>query len=104
MQPDLRRTSPNSGLVTSMLRPTSRPVRSTHGYDITDHLLLNPELGAEQDYRDMSAAFAAAGLGQILDFVPNHMGVGGADSPLWLDVLEWGPESDHAGWFDIDWD
>jgi len=77
---------------------------STHGYDITDHLLLNPELGAEQDYRDMSAAFAAAGLGQILDFVPNHMGVGGADNPLWLDVLEWGPESDHAGWFDIDWD
>ena len=64
---------------------------STHGYDITDHLLLNPELGAEQDYRDMSAAFAAAGLGQILDFVPNHMGVGGADNPLWLDVLEWGP-------------
>ncbi|MGA2638871.1 malto-oligosyltrehalose synthase [Methylocella sp.] len=77
---------------------------STHGYDITDHLLLNPELGAEQDFRDMSAAFAAAGLGQILDFVPNHMGVGGADNPLWLDVLEWGPESDHAGWFDIDWD
>jgi (1->4)-alpha-D-glucan 1-alpha-D-glucosylmutase len=77
---------------------------STHGYDITDHLLLNPELGAEKDYRDMSAAFAAAGLGQILDFVPNHMGVGGADNPLWLDVLEWGPESDHAGWFDIDWD
>ena len=32
------------------------------------------------------------------------MGVGGADNPLWLDVLEWGPESDHAGWFDIDWD
>ena len=52
----------------------------------------------------MSAAFAAAGLGQILDFVPNHMGVGGADNPLWLDILEWGPESDHAGWFDIDWD
>src|SRR5262249_22523417 len=44
------------------------------------------------------------GLRQILDFVPNHMGVGGADNPLWLDVLEWGPDSPYAGWFDIDWD
>ncbi len=77
---------------------------STHGYDITDHHLLNPELGSEADFRAMTAAFAANGLGQILDFVPNHMGVGGADNPLWLDVLEWGAESDHAGWFDIDWD
>ena len=32
------------------------------------------------------------------------MGVGGADNPLWLDVLEWGPDSAYAGWFDIDWD
>ena len=40
----------------------------------------------------------------MLDFVPNHMGVGGADNPWWLDVLEWGPDSEYAGWFDIDWD
>ena len=52
----------------------------------------------------MVAAFRRHGLGQILDFVPNHMGVGGADNPLWLDVLEWGPDSEYAGWFDIDWD
>ncbi len=77
---------------------------STHGYDITDHLALNPELGSEEDFRAMLAAFREHGLGQILDFVPNHMGVGGSDNPLWLDVLEWGPQSDHAGWFDIDWD
>jgi (1->4)-alpha-D-glucan 1-alpha-D-glucosylmutase len=77
---------------------------STHGYDITDHLALNPDLGDEAAFRAMSGAFAAAGLGQILDFVPNHMGVGGADNPLWLDVLEWGPGAAHAGWFDIDWD
>ncbi len=32
------------------------------------------------------------------------MGVGGADNPLWLDVLEWGPDAAHAGWFDIEWD
>lgn len=77
---------------------------STHGYDITDHLALNPELGTEDDFQKMAAAFRYNGLGQILDFVPNHMGVGGSDNPLWLDVLEWGPQSDHAGWFDIDWD
>ncbi|MCQ8277595.1 malto-oligosyltrehalose synthase [Acetobacteraceae bacterium KSS8] len=77
---------------------------STHGYDITDHHKLNPELGTDDDFAAMVAAFRQNGLGQILDFVPNHMGVGGADNPLWLDVLEWGPDSDHAGWFDIDWD
>ncbi len=77
---------------------------STHGYDITDHLALNPELGTEDDFQKMAAAFRYNGLGQILDFVPNHMGVGGSDNPLWLDVLEWGPQADHAGWFDIDWD
>ncbi len=77
---------------------------STHGYDITDHRALNPELGDEAAFQAMCAAFQAHGLSQILDFVPNHMGVGGADNPLWLDVLEWGPQADHAGWFDIDWD
>jgi (1->4)-alpha-D-glucan 1-alpha-D-glucosylmutase len=77
---------------------------STHGYDIVAHDQLNPELGSEQDFQHMVEAFRAQGLGQILDFVPNHMGVGGADNPLWLDVLEWGPESRYAGWFDIDWE
>jgi (1->4)-alpha-D-glucan 1-alpha-D-glucosylmutase len=76
---------------------------STHGYDIVSHTELNPELGSEDDFRAMVAAFKAHGLGQILDFVPNHMGVGGADNPWWLDVLEWGPHSEFAGWFDIDW-
>ena len=52
----------------------------------------------------MVAAFRAHGLGQILDFVPNHMGVGGADNVWWLDVLEWGPQSEFADWFDIEWD
>jgi (1->4)-alpha-D-glucan 1-alpha-D-glucosylmutase len=77
---------------------------SSHGYDIVDHGRLNPELGSEADFRAMVAAFRESGLGQLLDFVPNHMGVGGADNPWWLDVLEWGPDSDYAGWFDIDWD
>jgi (1->4)-alpha-D-glucan 1-alpha-D-glucosylmutase len=77
---------------------------SSHGYDMVDHNSLNPELGDEAAFREMSAAFRAHGLGQVLDFVPNHMGVGGADNPWWLDVLEWGPDSQYAGWFDIDWD
>src|SRR5271165_5039569 len=77
---------------------------STHGYDIVDHDALNPELGDRASFDRMNAALAQNGLKQVLDFVPNHMGVGGADNPLWLDVLEWGPDSAHAGWFDIDWD
>ena len=77
---------------------------STHGYDIVAHDQLNPELGSWEEYRRMCAAFAEHGLSQILDFVPNHMGVGGADNPLWLEVLEWGPDARCAGWFDIDWE
>jgi (1->4)-alpha-D-glucan 1-alpha-D-glucosylmutase len=76
---------------------------SLHGYDIVDHHALNPELGDREAFDRMVAAIKANGLRQILDFVPNHMGVGGADNPLWIDVLEWGPRSAHAGWFDIDW-
>jgi (1->4)-alpha-D-glucan 1-alpha-D-glucosylmutase len=77
---------------------------STHGYDIVSHTELNPELGTPQCFDRMVVAFRGNGLGQIIDFVPNHMGVGGADNPWWLDVLEWGPESEYAGWFDIDWE
>ena len=76
---------------------------STHGYDIVDHGEINPELGDEAAFARMHEALQSRKLGQLLDFVPNHMGVGGSDNPLWLDVLEWGPESRYAGWFDIDW-
>jgi (1->4)-alpha-D-glucan 1-alpha-D-glucosylmutase len=77
---------------------------STHGYDIVAHDALNPELGDAAQFAAMVAAFGAAGLALLVDFVPNHMGVGGADNPLWLDVLEWGSDSAYAGWFDIDWE
>ncbi|HZL56187.1 MAG TPA: alpha-amylase family glycosyl hydrolase, partial [Bryobacteraceae bacterium] len=76
---------------------------SQHGYDIVDHQSLNPELGDSAAFDRMIASLNANGLGRILDFVPNHMGVGGADNPLWLNVLEWGRDSTFAGWFDIDW-
>ena len=76
---------------------------SKHGYDIVDYGQLSPELGDKTAFEDMVKAFRDNGLGQILDLVPNHMGVGGADNPWWLDVLEWGAQSEYAGWFDIDW-
>jgi (1->4)-alpha-D-glucan 1-alpha-D-glucosylmutase len=77
---------------------------SKHGYDITDHSALDRELGGEEGFRHMLQAFRENRLEHILDYVPNHMGVGGADNPFWLDVLEWGQHSPYAGWFDIDWD
>jgi (1->4)-alpha-D-glucan 1-alpha-D-glucosylmutase len=77
---------------------------STHGYDIVDHTQLNPELGGEAAFERLSHVLKQHGLGLILDFVPNHMGVHFADNPWWLDVLEWGPASPHAVSFDIDWD
>ena len=76
---------------------------STHGYDIIDHNALNPELGTEEDYQVMVKALQDHGLSQILDVVPNHMGVMGADNQWWLDVLENGPASQYADFFDIDW-
>src|SRR5215468_5808494 len=77
---------------------------STHGYDIVDHGGLNPEFGGEDAFARLSEALAASDLGLILDFVPNHMGVGGADNAWWLDVLEWGQRSPYAASFDIDWE
>ena len=76
---------------------------STHGYDIVDHDRLNAELGGDAGFARMSTALREHGLGLILDFVPNHMGVGRADNAWWLDVLEWGQRSPYADAFDIDW-
>ncbi len=77
---------------------------STHGYDIVDHDRINPELGGEAGFARLSEALKANDLGLILDFVPNHMGVGHSDNAWWLDVLEWGQRSPYAASFDIDWD
>jgi (1->4)-alpha-D-glucan 1-alpha-D-glucosylmutase len=77
---------------------------STHGYDIVDHEQLNPELGGDEGFARLSAALAEQDLGLILDFVPNHMGVGQSDNAWWLDVLEWGQGSPYASFFDIDWE
>ena len=77
---------------------------STHGYDIVDPTIINPELGGEDALRDLVAVLRAHDMGLILDIVPNHMGVGGAENAWWMDVLEWGRASPYAEFFDIDWD
>ena len=77
---------------------------STHGYDIVDHKRINPELGGEDALRRLVAALRDHAMGLVLDIVPNHMGVGGADNAWWQDVLEWGRASPYAEYFDVDWD
>ena len=77
---------------------------STHGYDVVNHTVINPELGGDAGFERLSEALRQHDLGLILDFVPNHIGVHFADNPWWLDVLEWGEASPHAVSFDIDWE
>ncbi|MEO6119076.1 MAG: malto-oligosyltrehalose synthase, partial [Terriglobales bacterium] len=76
---------------------------STHGYDIADHNQINPELGGEAGFAQLTQALRANGMGLILDTVPNHMGVGKGDNPWWQDVLRHGQASEFADFFDIDW-
>jgi (1->4)-alpha-D-glucan 1-alpha-D-glucosylmutase len=76
---------------------------SSHGYDIIDHNMLNPEVGGTDDFLDYCSVLQHHEMGQIVDFVPNHMGIGQDDNAWWLDVLEWGTESPYTEYFDIDW-
>ncbi|MEC5396656.1 malto-oligosyltrehalose synthase [Uliginosibacterium sp. H1] len=80
----------------------SRP-GSTHGYDIVNHDTINPEIGSEEDFDAFCDVLREHGMQQVLDFVPNHMGVMGADNAWWQDVLEHGEASESAQTFDIDW-
>jgi (1->4)-alpha-D-glucan 1-alpha-D-glucosylmutase len=75
---------------------------SGHGYDVVDHRVLNPEIGSEADYESFVRALRTHGMGQIFDVVPNHMGIGKSNA-WWNDVLENGPSSLYAHFFDIDW-
>src|SRR5947209_6061368 len=76
---------------------------SLHGYDITDHRRLNPEIGSDEDHAAWVQALREHSMSHLLDTVPNHMGIIGNDNPWWNDVLENGPGSPYAGFFDIDW-
>jgi malto-oligosyltrehalose synthase len=76
---------------------------SAHGYDIVDHNALDPEIGDAASFAAYVETLLRHRMGQILDIVPNHMGVGGNDNAWWLDILEHGEASRYASYFDIDW-
>jgi (1->4)-alpha-D-glucan 1-alpha-D-glucosylmutase len=76
---------------------------STHGYDIVDHSSLNRELGGAAAHARLAERLAATGLGEVLDIVPNHMALAGRANSWWWGVLENGPSSRYAAYFDIDW-
>jgi (1->4)-alpha-D-glucan 1-alpha-D-glucosylmutase len=76
---------------------------SMHGYDICDHSQLNPELGTDAEFTAWAQDLRARKMGLILDFVPNHMSIDAEENPWWRDVLENGPGSLYADFFDIDW-
>ena len=76
---------------------------SSHGYDVIDHNALNPELGGEAAYDTFIQELRRYDMGQLLDIVPNHMGITRSNNAWWMDVLENGPSSLYASCFDIDW-
>lgn len=74
---------------------------SLHGYDVADQNQLSPEIGTDKEYEQFVLRLHEYNMGQILDFIPNHMSI--FDNPRWLDVLENGPGSPSSRFFDIDW-
>jgi (1->4)-alpha-D-glucan 1-alpha-D-glucosylmutase len=76
---------------------------STHGYDVNDYHRIDAELGGREGFDEFARKVRARGMGILLDFVPNHMGIEGSQNRWWQDVLECGPRSPHADFFDVDW-
>jgi len=76
---------------------------STHGYDVCNHNEINPEVGGTAAHDAFVAALASHEIRHVVDFVPNHMGVGTGTNAWWNDVLENGPSAPGAIFFDIDW-
>jgi len=76
--------------------------QSLHGYSVTNPLEINPELGSRVSFTALVRALKTKGMGLILDIVPNHMALS-PDNPWWQEVLEDGPASPYAVFFDIDW-
>ena len=76
---------------------------STHGYDVVDPTRISPALGGEAGFRHLVSQLREAGMGVVIDIVPNHMGVASSANRYWQDVLAWGAQSVYAHWFDIDW-
>jgi (1->4)-alpha-D-glucan 1-alpha-D-glucosylmutase len=80
---------------------TSRP-GSTHGYDGTDPSRIDPDLGGEEGFATFQQELQKRRMGLLLDIVPNHMAAS-SENRWWMDVLENGPDSTFASYFDIDW-
>src|SRR5262249_25600488 len=76
---------------------------SAHGYDICDHSQISADLGGEEGFSALADAARRQGMGIVLDVVPNHMAVDHPSNRWWADVLENGPSSNFARYFDIDW-
>ena len=76
---------------------------SVHGYDMVDPGRLNPELGGIEDLAALAQGLERRGMGLVLDIVPNHMCIASAENKYWWDVLENGPSSPYASYFDVDW-
>jgi (1->4)-alpha-D-glucan 1-alpha-D-glucosylmutase len=78
---------------------------SDHGYDVVRHDRVDPARGGADGLAALSAAAHDAGMGVLVDIVPNHVGVATPpDNPLWWDLLTHGRGSAYASWFDVDWD
>lgn len=75
---------------------------STHGYDVVDPNKIDPAIGGREGFERMSSRLREAGLGLILDIVPNHMAAS-VENAWWRDVLRHGKYSPYARHFDIDW-
>ena len=87
--------------VSPLLRSTTG---SSHGYDVVDHRLVDPDRGGDAGLAELAHACRAAGLGLVVDIVPNHMGVAEpGENHAWWDTLRLGQSSPFALWFDIDW-
>ncbi len=76
---------------------------SAHGYDVVDHGKLDPVLGTDEQFGQFAQSLADHGMGLVVDIVPNHMGIDDPHNGWWQDVLENGPASSFAHYFDIDW-
>jgi (1->4)-alpha-D-glucan 1-alpha-D-glucosylmutase len=93
------------GISDCHLSPFLQPcAEASHGYDVADHGTFNTVLGGEADYRALVETLRSHGMGQIMDVVPNHMGIAGSRNAWWADVLENGRASTYASFFDIEWD
>ena len=93
------------GIDTVYLSPLlTSTIGSQHGYDVTDPTTIDPQRGGEEGLQRFLDAAEAAGLGVVVDIVPNHVGVEVPEqNPAWWDVLTYGHASAYARWFDIDW-